>query len=1210
MKKKLTMLMASLLACVGVMKADVTKFYKPGERVATLTAGQQVMFYNTTLVLNNDGTISQDRTGFLVDNGSNLGLSKTKPSQNPVLSEKVGVWTIETVEDNTAYYKVSVKGSNGYVGIAGVTNNAAARDLYIHKWTEVAADKKAGVGSENAAGETVNSEDITASDNLWLVANGAPGSITNTWNGNTNSFTTWSTGHPYAMYSVVELETTDLEALLATAKSDALTELESLAKLTISTAATAITEVNAVVLENNDLEAALNAIDAIVLGAKKSMDGKSIVFDNTHTDVRAGLSITAKDGNAYGTTSEGDETIWTIKSQADGSFKLYNFVTNKYLNTPGTAALADEAGAACYKFIVTDANKVALVTTTDNKMLHQSNWEPNYDLISWYDLNDAASLWTITEKEIKVSREQYDLATAARASLPYAIQQAYGLVTDAAKYTSNAMQTNPAEGSYANLLDNDYSSYFHTSRSAVIGADHYLQAEVSEEVKDFCFYFKKRDGNNNNRPTEIEVLGSSDGEEFTAITTITEGLPTDEGTIDYISAPITAESNVKYIRFVVKSTNTGALDNQYSAEDPKPEGHPFFTFSEFYIFPAANDVTALIGSYNAFSSLSITEEGIVNAATSLINAEPTLALANIKKEINALLTANAGNHAETPALGQYTTEAYNALNTAYNAADATQESLEEAIATFEAAKNVPVYFITSKHDGYAAGSAIYYDGAWKWKTANIYDRQMWMTIPSYANADVPVVDAYDANGTSYEICDFLTGTVMRGKSVQIVKIADWEGAYNLQYNADATSTDAAQHAKDTYALVNWKAATTSDSKASAWGVEYIGNSYDLKTLTDAHITALVGLQSAYDAKAYAADAEVGEGLGQYQGDKDAIVTALNEGKAILDMSLAEQAALDVDAINAAAEALKNASDLTLNMPVQGKFYRIKSVISGNYVTAPANTGTAMTLAADASANNILYWDAEGHLLVYGTGYYINGKNHAHLGYKATYTVEGSKTGVAGAYAIKLSSANYWHDNGANLDVYQNGTHANCNWTIEEVTTLPVTISDAGYATLYAPVALSIPEGVTAYTGTVNGAWLTLNEVMGGVIPANTGVVLKAEANTYNFVVADNVEGIDGNDLAGTAAKASCTAEANYTLANGEDGVGFYLYQGTTLAGFRAYLPKGDAAAPALRIRLAGETTIEQLAGDNESVVIYDLAGRRVEKMDKGIYIVNGKKVIR
>ena len=1213
MRKKITMLLASLFACVGVMQADVTKFYKPGERVATLTAGQQVMFYNTAF--NGD----EDRTGFLIDNGSNFGLSKQKPSASPFFSEKVGVvWTIEVAEDNTTYYKVNVMGANGYVGIGGKTNNAAAQDMYIHKWTEIDESKRAGVKSEQADGTVIENAAIAAGDNVWLVANGATAdAVSTTWNGNPNSFATWATGHPYAMYSVVEAETTDLEALLATAKSDALIELESFAKLTISTAATAITEVNAVVLENNDLEAALNAIDAIVLGAKKSMDGKSIVFDNTHTDVRAGLSITAKDGNAYGTSSEGDETIWTIKSQADGSFKLYNFVTNKYLNTPGTAALADEAGAACYKFIVTDVNKVALVTTTDNKMLHQASyWGPtNYDLLSWYDLNDAASLWTITEKEIKVSREQYDLATAARASLPYAIQQAYGLVTDAAKYTSNAPETKPAENSsYANLLDNNYSTYFHSAWSYGADGNHYLQAEVSEEVKDFCFYFKKREDTNNNRPTEIEILGSTDGTEFTTITTINSGLPTNENVIDYFSAKITAANNVKHLRFVVKNTNTptGKEANE----------NLFFHFSEFYIFPATSDVTALIDSYNAFASLSITEEGIVNAATSLINAESTLALANIKKEVAALLAANEENHAETPALGQYTTEAYNALNTAYNAADATQESLEEAIAAFEAAKNVPVYFITSAHDDYAAGSAIYYDGAWKWKTANIYDRQMWMTIQDYTNADVPVVDEYDASGTHYKICDYLTGTVMRGKSVQIVKIEGWDDAYNLQYGT--TVNDAVQHAQAaTWGsnIVGWNAATTDGNKASAWGVEFIGGSYDLDKLTDEYIAALVGLQSAYDAKAYAADAEIGEGLGQYQGDKEAIVTVLNAGKAILDKSLVEQAALDVADINSAAEDIKNVSELALNMPAKGKFYRIKSVNSGNYVTAPANTGVQMTLNAEASANNILYWDAEGHLLVYGTGYYTNGKNHANYGYKDTYAVEGGKTGVAGAYAIKPSTANYWHDNGANLDVYQNGTHANCNWTIEEVTTLPVAVSAAGYATLYAPVALTIPaEGVTVYTATVEDGYLALTEVE-GAIPANTGVIIEAAEGTYNFAVAAEAADVE-SDLVGAYAKSEKNAEAKvYTLQKPTDKeVGFYLFNGqdanenkTYINGFRAWVEVANGeAAPAMFSlgRGEGTTAIGSVELTNDNVVIYDLSGRRVEKMEKGIYIVNGKKVIR
>ena len=64
--------------------------------------------------------------------------------------------------------------------------------------------------------------------------------------------------------------------------------------------------------------------------------------------------------------------------------------------------------------------------------------------------------------------------------------------------------------------------------------------------------------------------------------------------------------------------------------------------------------------------------------------------------------------------------------------------------------------------------------------------------------------------------------------------------------------------------------------------------------------------------------------------------------------------------------------------------------------------------------------------------------------------------------------------------------------------------------------------------------------------------------------------------------------------------------------FKAYLPvaEGDAAPAMFSFgRGEGTTGIEQIV-NNENVVIYDLAGRRVQKMEKGIYIVNGKKVIR
>ena len=1194
------MLFALLLACVGVMKADVTKFYKPGERVATLTAGQQVMFYNTTLVLNNEGTaISQDRTGFLVDNGSSLGLSKTKPSQNPVFSEKVGVWTIETVEDNTTYYKVSVKGSNGYVGIGGVTNNTDVRDLYFHKWTEVAAEKKAGVASENAAGETVNSENITASNNVWLVANGDPDNISTTWNGNTNSFATWSTGHPYAMYSVVEAETTDLEALLATAKSDALTVLESLAKLTISTVATAITEVNAVVLENNDLEAALNTIDGLVLEAKKSMDGKSLVFDNNGNSGRAGLSVTANKSvnRAYGTTSEADDIIWTIKSQDNGSFKLYSFVADRYLGAPGSndnsAVLADEAGAAAYEFIVTDANKVALVS--DGKMLHQRTvWSPNYDLINWYDLNDEASLWTITEKDITVSREQYDLAAAAASSLPYAIQQAYGLVTDAANYYSN--YKSEAEGSYEALLDNEITSFFHSAYGSEPGDGsnvHYIQADLGEgnSVDEFYFYMAPR--NANNRPVDITVSGSNDNTTYTEIATVKTTLASASS---YMSAKLgTDGTNYRYIRLKVTSTNTSTT---------------FFTLSELYFFPADGDAGSLIESYHAFAATSITDDAMVDVATALINAETTLALSNIKKEVAALLAANEENHAETPALGQYTTEAYNALNTAYNAADATQESLEEAIAAFEASQNAPVYVISGVYD-YANGKAIYYNGSnpeWRWDTKNVYNKAMWFKIPGLTSSDF-------ATNTDYNIVDFDGRDICNRASVKIQTIDGWDNVYNLQYGTGSSDyIHAANHSNNL--MTNWYAATTADNKASAWQVEYIGNSYDLAKLTEEYLAKGTALKDAYNnVPAY----NIAAGVNNYS---EPVAGRLADAKAA---ALASLGKLDTEDNIAAAKAELEAAVavLTINMPENGKFYRVRCTDGNRRILSTLNAdGSRLTLANTVTDESI-YCYTDGALLSYTTGLYMNAYNFNAVGASTAVTIQAAHTGTVGCYNIKVGDR-WIYGAGETID---SGTgdnpdnRAGYRWWFEEVTTLPVVVSAAGYATLYAPVALTIPaEGVTVYTATVEDGYLALTEVE-GAIPANTGVIIEAAEDTYNFAVAAEAAAVE-SDLVGAYAKSVKNADAKvYTLQKpAEKEVGFYLFNGqdansnkTYINGFRAWVEVANGeAAPAMFSlgRGEGTTSIDNVQLTNDNVVIYDLSGRRVEKMEKGIYIVNGKKVIR
>ena len=617
----------------------------------------------------------------------------------------------------------------------------------------------------------------------------------------------------------------------------------------------------------------------------------------------------------------------------------------------------------------------------------------------------------------------------------------------------------------------------------------------------------------------------------------------------------------------------------------------------------------------------------------------------IKDELGltALVTDNAGNHAAEPALGQYPTEAYDALKAVADKANANIEEVNAAIAAFNKAKNIPVYFITSLHDGYAAGSAILYNGtSWKWGTANKYNKQMWMTIPAHNAEEAPVVDAYDTDGTSYEICDYLTGTVMRGKKVQIVKIDGWEGAYNLQYNADANSTDAAQHAKDTKDLVNWKPATATDSKASAWAIEFLGGTYYLDKLTDGHVTALSALQTAYDSKASFVNAEIGEGLGQYKGSKDALVSAVAAAKSIVEATMNEQAVMEVANIEAAATAINNgAAALTINLPAAGKYYRIQGACeaspANHYITGHTNAdGGRIALTAEADASTIYYFDGT-NLIAYQSGLVI-GLSQSHWTFASiddnshpasTIEFEASPRTV-GAYLVKSADVYMHyktHEGAAEIDrCSSDAGHVNHDWYLTEVEALPVAISSVEHATFYAPVAVKVAEGVKAHTVTVsNDEWATLNEIEGGVIPANTGVILTGKPADYSFEIttADAFEG--ENLMAGTVAKTLVRKTANteyyvlskpegaeeagmYVAVNGNDNTTFYN------AGHKAYLKvEGASNVSFYGFRFGGEegtTGVEKVEIRNEKEEIFDLAGRRVSEITApGIYIIDGHKVL-
>ena len=177
------------------------------------------------------------------------------------------------------------------------------------------------------------------------------------------------------------------------------------------------------------------------------------------------------------------------------------------------------------------------------------------------------------------------------------------------------------------------------------------------------------------------------------------------------------------------------------------------------------------------------------------------------------------------------------------------------------------------------------------------------------------------------------------------------------------------------------------------------------------------------------------------------------------------------------------------------------------------------------------------------------------------------------------------------------------------------VTAAGWATLYLDFNAAIPADVEAYTVTeIKNGYVTLTEVE-GVLTANTGVLVNAAQGNYTFnYAAEATANVEGNLLEGTVAATEIGAEA-YVLSIVDGNVGLYKAQmagGVWLNNAnKAYLPASatnGAASYSFRFG-EGTTGIENVEVENASNVIYDLTGRQVNAVERGIYIINGKKVL-
>lgn len=216
---------------------------------------------------------------------------------------------------------------------------------------------------------------------------------------------------------------------------------------------------------------------------------------------------------------------------------------------------------------------------------------------------------------------------------------------------------------------------------------------------------------------------------------------------------------------------------------------------------------------------------------------------------------------------------------------------------------------------------------------------------------------------------------------------------------------------------------------------------------------------------------------------------------------------------------------------------------------------------------------------------------------------------------------------AHLQLAESGATYSDNvnyWQIEKVTSIPVNITAAKYATVGYPFNVKVKNGdVKVYYAkeAANGV-MKLTEATDRIIPANEGAILYYEGEgptTANLdIVSETGAGFVDNILtASTAKRTGFTTKTTYGLSNKNGVVSFRLNTDTYVPANKSYLlasKYNSGSGNAQQLLFSFDNVVEGIDnavvnGQNANKVYYDLQGRRVMYPAHGIFVTeNGEKV--
>ena len=244
------------------------------------------------------------------------------------------------------------------------------------------------------------------------------------------------------------------------------------------------------------------------------------------------------------------------------------------------------------------------------------------------------------------------------------------------------------------------------------------------------------------------------------------------------------------------------------------------------------------------------------------------------------------------------------------------------------------------------------------------------------------------------------------------------------------------------------------------------------------------------------------------------------------------------------------------------------------------------------------------IIVYGTsGASESVKQNIYVGETAVSTETTGAKNVTNEYEIEEA-----YQAAGNVYVLKVTSNANTQISKIEIfgyVTTPA-VTAAGWASYVTPKAVRFAEGEAFAVTAAGSGVVTLAEVTD--VPNNFPVLLKGEG-AKTALVLETSPAAPTNKLS----ISNGGSVEGYVLAEpAGNPVGFYKWAGGSLTSGKVYLPASAVAGAPDFLGFGGDATgIDEVRGKTEEVrgEFYNLAGQRVAQPTKGLYIVNGKKVV-